>query len=126
MMKTGTMPKQGDMLLIPIPFTDLSSQKRRPVIVISNDQFNRKTSDIVVVAMTSNPQVTEYSLSITSSDLVAGALNRPGKIRVDRIYTLSQAIIARTFGQVDDRTLNRIRRRLVNLVASAGRPKTRS
>ena len=125
MMKIGTMPKQGDILLIPIPFTDLSSRKRRPVIVISNDQYNRKTNDIVVVAMTSNPQVTDYSLSITSSDLVEGALNRPGKIRVDKIYTLSQAIVARTFGQVDDKTLSRIRRRLVNLVASAARSRTK-
>ena len=83
-MKTGTMPKQGDILLIPIPFTDLSSQKRRPVIVISNDQYNRKTSDVMVVAVTSNPQVTDYSLSITSSDLIEGTLNRPGKIRVDK------------------------------------------
>ena len=31
------MPKQGDIVLIPVPFTDLTSQKRRPVIVISND-----------------------------------------------------------------------------------------
>jgi mRNA interferase MazF len=120
------MPKQGDILLIPIPFTDLSSKKRRPVIVISNDHYNRKTSDIVVVAMTSNPQVTEYSLSITSSDLVEGALNRPGKIRVDKIYALSQTVVAKTFGQVDDRTLSRIRRRLVNLVASTGRSRAKS
>jgi mRNA interferase MazF len=125
MMKIGTMPKQGDILLIPIPFTDLSSKKRRPVIVISNDQYNRKTSDVIVVAMTSNPQVTDYSLSINSSDLVEGALNRPGKIRVDKIYTLSQTIVVRTFGQVDDRTLGRIRRRLVDLVSSAGRPRPR-
>ena len=47
------MPKQGDILLIPIPFTDLSSNKRRPVIVISNNDYNRKTADIVVVGMTS-------------------------------------------------------------------------
>ena len=89
MMKTGTMPKQGDILLIPIPFTDLSSQKRRPVIVISNDQYNRKTNDIVVVAMTSNPQVTDYSLSVTSSDLVEGALNRPGKIGWIDLYLVA-------------------------------------
>jgi len=119
------MPKQGDILLIPIPFTDLSSQKRRPVIVISNDQYNRKTNDIIVVAMTSNPQVTDYSLSITSSDLIEGALNRPGKIRVDKIYTLSQTIVAKTFGQIDDKTLNRIRRRLANLVASPASSKSR-
>jgi len=125
MMKIGTMPKQGDILLIPIPFTDLTSKKRRPVIVISNDQYNRKTGDIIVVAMTSNPQVTDYSLSITSSDLIEGALNRPGKIRVDKIYTLSQAIVAKTFGQVDDKTLSRIRRRLANLVASTARARNK-
>ena len=49
------MPNQGDILLVPIPFTDLSSQKRRPVIVISNNAYNQSSSDLVVVAMTSNP-----------------------------------------------------------------------
>ncbi|HEX7593314.1 MAG TPA: type II toxin-antitoxin system PemK/MazF family toxin, partial [Anaerolineae bacterium] len=47
------MHKQGDVLLVPIPFTDLSSTKRRPVVVVSNDVYNRQMADIVVVAMTS-------------------------------------------------------------------------
>lgn len=47
------MPEQGDILLIPVPFTDLSSTKRRPVIVVSNNAYNRRTQDIIVVAMTS-------------------------------------------------------------------------
>jgi len=29
------MREQGSIILIPVPFTDLSSTKRRPVIVIS-------------------------------------------------------------------------------------------
>jgi len=58
------MPEQGDVLLIPIPFTDLSSRKRRPVIVISNDAYNRRTADIVVVAMTSNPAPADYSIQV--------------------------------------------------------------
>jgi mRNA interferase MazF len=111
------MPEQGDIILIPIPFTDLSSQRRRPVIIISNDAYNRKTDDIIVVAMTSNPAETEYSFMITSSDLEQGTLNRPGKVRVDKIYTLSQSIVVKTFGRVNEAVLNRIRRTLQTLLA---------
>ena len=111
------MPEQGDILLIPIPFTDLSSQKRRPVIVISNNSYNQKTTDIVVVAMTSNPAPADYSFTITSSDLDKGALNRPGKVRVDKIYTLSQSIVVKTFGRVNAATLERVRQTLHDLTA---------
>ncbi|MGH7170580.1 MAG: type II toxin-antitoxin system PemK/MazF family toxin, partial [Gemmataceae bacterium] len=44
------MPSQGDIVLVPVPFTDLSSTRRRPVIVVSNDGYNRSTTDMVVVA----------------------------------------------------------------------------
>ena len=109
------MLEQGDILLIPIPFTDLSSHKRRPVIVISNGIYNQKTADIVVVAMTSNPTPADYSFTISSSDLDKGTLNRPGKVRVDRIYTLSQSIVVKTFGRVNETTLERIRQTLQEL-----------
>jgi mRNA interferase MazF len=111
------MPKQGEIVLIPIPFTDLSSQKRRPVIIISNDHYNQQAPDVVVVAMTSTPMRNAYSFTITSADLVHGQLNRPGTVRVDKIYTLDQHLIVKTFGQVNTRTLNRIRAVLRELSA---------
>src|SRR5262249_43966139 len=101
-MRIGTMPSQGDIVLVPVPFTDLSSNRRRPVIVISNDRYNSQTQDVVVVAMTSNLTPSPFSFTITSADLVAGALNRPGRVRVDKIYTLAQRIIVKTFGKVND------------------------
>jgi hypothetical protein len=61
------MPEQGDIVLIPVPFTDLTSQKRRPVIVLSNNAYNRTSSDVVVVAMTSN----SAAVAIVASALVA-------------------------------------------------------
>jgi mRNA interferase MazF len=109
------MAKQGEIVLIPIPFTDLSSQKRRPVVIVSNDAYNRTSPDIVVVAMTSNPASVDYSFTITSTDLEKGMLNRPSKIRVDKIYTLSQSIVVKTFGQVNAKTLERIRQTLQDL-----------
>ena len=41
MMRNGIMYKQGEILLISLPFSDLTSSKKRPVLVISNDENNR-------------------------------------------------------------------------------------
>ena len=109
------MHSQGEIVLVPVPFTDLSSTRRRPVIVVSNDPYNRATTDVVVVAMTSTPPQNPYSFTITSADLASGSLNHPGTVRVDKIYTLSQGIIVRSFGKVNDVTLDRIRRILADL-----------
>jgi mRNA-degrading endonuclease toxin of MazEF toxin-antitoxin module len=38
-------------------------------------------------------------------------------VRVDKIYTLSQSIVVKTFGRVDEKTLERIRKELQALVA---------
>lgn len=111
------MPEQGDNVLIPIPFTDLSSNKRRPVIVISSNEYNHKTADIVVVGMTSNPKIADYTFTISSSDLDQGKLNRPGQVRVDKIYTLSQSIVVKTFGRVNANVLDQIRGKLQHLIA---------
>ena len=99
---------ERDIVLIPIPFTDLSSQRRRPVIIVSNDEYNRKTDDIVVVAMTSNLKPTDYGFVITSNDLEIGSLRHPSRVRVDKIYTVFQSITVRTFGRVNEMTFDRV------------------
>jgi mRNA interferase MazF len=103
------MPSQGDIVLIPVPFTDLSARKKRPAIVISNNAYNRGGPDVVVVAMTSHPAIVPYSFQISSADLVEGALNRPGTVRVDKVYTLANWIVVRRFGKVAPYVIDRIR-----------------
>jgi len=112
------MPEQGDIVLISVPYTDLSSTKRRPVIVVSNDDYNQQRQDIVVVAMTSHLTSGPYRFTLTTSDLERGHLNRQGQVRVDKIYTLSQSIVVKTFGRVDVATLDHIRGLLHDLMAN--------
>jgi mRNA interferase MazF len=107
--------KRGDIVLVPVPFTDLTTTRKRPVIVISNDAYHQDTQDMLVVAMTSNPSVTPYSFVLTSADLVAGSLNRPGTVRADKIYTLSRKIAVRVFGRVGEPILQRIRTILLQI-----------
>ena len=42
------MYRQGEIVLIPVPFSDLSASKKRPVLVISNDGHNAASQDIIV------------------------------------------------------------------------------
>lgn len=68
--------------------------------------------------MTSNPARVDYSFVITTSDLQQGTLNHPGTIRVDKLYTLSQTMVTKTFGRVTPHVLERIRSVLRDLVAT--------
>ncbi|MFM9059375.1 MAG: type II toxin-antitoxin system PemK/MazF family toxin [Planctomycetaceae bacterium] len=117
-------PRQGDIVLIPVPFTDLSSRKRRPVVVVSSNEYIDTGPDIVVVAMTSNPTLTPWSLPIETNDLRAGRLNRPGTIRVDKIYTLAQSLVVNRFGSVSAAMLQRIHQTLDRVIPP--RPSNRS
>lgn len=91
------MYNQGEILLIPIPFTDLSSQKKRPVIVLSNDKYNEGNEDIVVSAVTSNITERDYSIIIGNDDMEEGSLKVESCIRADKIYTLPQDIVINRF-----------------------------
>jgi mRNA interferase MazF len=112
------MPRQGEIVLVPIPFTDLSSTRRRPVIVISSDAHNSTTADMVVVGMTSNLTPTPHSFTLTQADLVSGTLNHPGRVRVDKIYTLAQRIAVKSSGTVSAPVLDRVRQLLADLCRS--------
>ncbi len=52
-MPSTTRYKRGDIVLVSFPFTDLSSSKRRPALVVSPDSFNQTLQDIVLAAITS-------------------------------------------------------------------------
>ncbi|MCS7081361.1 MAG: type II toxin-antitoxin system PemK/MazF family toxin, partial [Chloracidobacterium sp.] len=67
------------------------------------------------VAMTSNPALSAYAFTIGSSDLEHGFLNRPGQVRVDKIYTLAQSLAVKTFGRVKPEVIDQIRTLLQSL-----------
>jgi mRNA interferase MazF len=110
------MYKRGDIVLIPIPYTDLSTKKKRPVLIISSDEYNRGTEDFIVAAITSNIDDKAYSIKISSDDLSDGILLRTSCIRTDKLYTLSQSIAIRKFGAVKEAILNRVTESVIKAI----------
>lgn len=50
-MKSTTTYKKWDIVLVPFPFTDLTTSKKRPGLVISPEEYN-KGSDILISFIT--------------------------------------------------------------------------
>ena len=47
------MYQRGDVVLIPFPFTDLTTIKTRPAVVVSISEFEKETGDLTVAMITS-------------------------------------------------------------------------
>ncbi|HIH20979.1 TPA: type II toxin-antitoxin system PemK/MazF family toxin [Candidatus Micrarchaeota archaeon] len=91
---------QGDLVLVPVPFTDLSSSKKRPVLVLSNDAYNLKSEDFLVAAVTSQVTQRSYAVIIEEKDLVQGILPLTSQVRSDKLYSLSQKLVVKKFGRL--------------------------
>jgi mRNA interferase MazF len=59
-----TIYRQGDVLLVPFPFTDQSAVKRRPAVVMSGDAYNRVHPDVILAPVTSQIRHTSDEISL--------------------------------------------------------------
>lgn len=107
-MTGGTKFKQKDILLIPFPYTDFSEFKNRPTLVVSNDDINLKTDDIVCCAITSQPNKSPYHVMLTSDDMIEGDLRYDSWVICDKIATIEQDRIAKRFGKINNNKYNQI------------------
>jgi mRNA interferase MazF len=95
------MFERGDLLLVPYPFSDLSSTKRRPVLALTKpDSFG----DFIALQVTSRPGL-EHALPLTPSDLVHGALPAASYVRTNRIVTLNATLVTKIFGRASERII---------------------
>ncbi len=53
MMPITTSYSFGDVVLVPFPFTDQSASKKRPAVIVSADEYQRRRPDVIVMAVTS-------------------------------------------------------------------------
>ena len=110
------MHNQGDILLIPIPFSDLSSVKKRPVLVLSNNMYNKLTDDIIVVAITSNVGVKYSEVKLSKADIINGEIKVDSSIRVDKIYTISQSISIKKLATVSPGKVIEVKNKFLELI----------
>lgn len=110
------MIEQRDLLLVPFPFSDQSGRKVRPVIVISNREFNEHSEDVLVVGVTSNIMKEKYTLSLANNDLEDGKLSTQCCIKVENILRLDKELIIKRIGRIKKEKLDLIRDVVIKII----------
>lgn len=99
----------GDVVVVPFPFSDLSTSKRRPAVVL-RDLPGR---DLILCAVTKvKPDDSEPQVVLTTGSFASGALIiDPSYARPTKLFTADSGIIIKKVGTLKDSVVDDIRKK---------------
>ncbi len=106
---------QKELVLLSVPFSDLRSTKVRPAIVVSNESFNKKSADCIMVPLTTIIKDEPYSIIINQQDIASGELLKPSRIRADKIFVVEKNLITMKIGTINDKTFEKIKAEILKM-----------
>ena len=76
-MASGSSYAFGEVLLVPFPFTNQAGGKKRPAVVISNDTYNTRRPDLLIMAITSQAQTFDNFAAFPITEWQTAGLLKP-------------------------------------------------
>lgn len=84
---------QGDIVLIPFPFSDQSGSKPRPAIIISNRNVN-KTRDVILAQISSLLRYDDFSF-VLEDKLLTTPLREVCEVRCHKIFIAEKSLVTK-------------------------------
>lgn len=91
---------RGDIVLVPFPFTDLSSEKVRPAVVISVKNDVDVTVAFVSTMFSESSVETEFVLQESHPDFAMTGLKRASVFKMNKLLTLERTRVLRRLDKV--------------------------
>ena len=101
----------GDIVLVPFPFTDQSTSKRRPAVVVSSPAYHRERPDLILMAVTSQIPPAAGVGEVTVREWQAAGLLKPSAIK-PVVTTVERALVIRRLGRLTDQDREALKRAL--------------
>lgn len=112
-----------DVVVVPFPFTDQTTTKRRPALVLSDaSNFNMQVGQSVL-AMITSARNSSWPLDVEIKDLDSAGLPADSIVRM-KLFTLDDRLVIRKAGvlsSVDAIAISDALGRLLKLVTARGR-----
>ena len=94
-MPSTTAYRQGDVVLVSFPLTDLTLPKRRPTLALSPDSFNAAGEDFVLVAVTSHITDDLDAVLLQRGDFAEGWLPGMSLVNTTKLFTMQSSPVAK-------------------------------
>jgi mRNA interferase MazF len=115
-MQSGIQFKQGDIVIVPFPFSDLRGMRQRPVLIISNNEYNNNYEDIITCGITSNLKNANHSILFDNDNLSEGEIPKKSRIKVDKLFTLEKSIIKKKIAKLNTEYMAGVKEEFMGLV----------
>lgn len=108
---------KGDIVLLPFPFTNLKTTKRRPGLVISPKVFN-KAGDTTILFMTSNTATLPREGDVLVQKIKEAGLPKPTLVRM-KFVTIANALILKKIGKLPAGDMKRVKAQVMRFFGMA-------
>ncbi|MCD4743134.1 MAG: type II toxin-antitoxin system PemK/MazF family toxin [Desulfobacteraceae bacterium] len=105
-----------DVVVVPFPFTDQDTEKRRPALILSDyEKFNAATQNCVMAMITSvkNP---DWPLDVRIGSSIKAGLPAPSKVRM-KLFTLDSRLVVKKIGGLAAKDQKAVKENLKKLMA---------
>jgi len=103
---------RGDVVVLLFPFSDLSSSRKRPAVIVAN----LSGDDLILAQITSAvSRSDEYAVSLETKDFQIGKLDVSSLIRPNKLFTADISIIFSKIGTLKENKIKEIQDSLVNI-----------
>jgi mRNA interferase MazF len=106
--------ERGSIVLTKFPFTDLSSSKRRPALIIS--RVSSEKPDVIVAFISSvipeRLSDTDFVLDVNHKFFPGTGLKKKSVFKMDKLATLDKSIFSGELGSLPSHILRRLNTKL--------------
>jgi mRNA interferase MazF len=103
--------QRGDVLLVPFPFSDLSTTKVRPAVVVSGPLYHSIEPDLLLAGITSNVPAVTGPLDYILTDWRSAGLRYPSALK-PVLFTLDPNRVLYRVGALTPTDLSEVTLRL--------------
>jgi mRNA interferase MazF len=98
--------RRGDIVIVEIPFTDVSSAKKRPAVVVQGDIYNRRIRKTVVAIFTGNlrrrGEPSHLFVDPSTPEGASSGLTGPSLASCTNLFTIEQDHVEQVIGHLPD------------------------